>query len=336
MPRPEISVIVPAYNREALLETTLHSLIGQTLQPLEIIVVDDASTDGTATVAESFGGCVRVVQVPHGGPSAARNAGFAASKGEYIHFFDSDDVAVPNKHWIQMQALEVSGADIAYGPWIRGRIEANTFTPINGVYQQRGLPRRELIRSLLTNWSIVPQACLFHRGILEKVGGFPEDLRTLEDQLLFLKCLLAGAKVVHSPGTLVLYRDDNTDKLSENPDRKKDRCHEWALFQMKAGMACEHYGIDPSQWFGFRARSWAVSRCVGKFEVQIEPDLRRYLACLESGGGLRYRLHECLTRRVSSIQQRILGRRGSRPYRMGRLNEGQIEQIEAAGFRCIL
>lgn len=328
----DISVVIPAYNRAPLIGETLKSILAQTLPSREVIVVDDGSTDGTAAVAEKFGSPVRVIRIAHSGPSAARNVGFHESSGDYIHFFDSDDVALPNKQAVQADLLNQTGADIAYGPWVKVRFSGRICRPVNAVYQQRGLPRKPLVKALLTDWSIVPQACLFRRGLIEKVGGFPEDLNTLEDQLFFLRCLLCGAHVVHSPGTLVLYRDNNTDKLSEEPSRKKDRCREWALFQMKAGTACEHYGMDPWKWFGFRARAWAVARCVDKLEVPLEADLKRYLDCLPRGRHWPFVLHEKLSRRWSSLQQRLLKRRGAVSFRMGAITSAQVRQMQMAHY----
>lgn len=330
--RPEISVIIPAYNRARLIGDTIRSLLAQTIPPVEIIVVDDGSTDGTADVAECFGASVKVLRKRRSGPSAARNLGFAESRGHYIHFFDSDDIAVPNKHAIQYKQLTETGADIACGPWVKGRIEGRRFSAVNGVYQQRGLPKKNLTRALLTDWSIVPQACLFKRSVVEKVGGFPEDLKTLEDQLFFLKCLLNNSRVVHTPGTLTLYRDNNTDKLSEGPERKIERCRDWVLFQMKAEAACDHFGFKPSDWFGFRARAWSVRRCVDHLGVHLEDELKLYLDCFRQDGDWVFRGYDFIARRWSSLQQRALGRRGSGSYRMGTLDRDQCEEIGKAGY----
>jgi hypothetical protein len=81
----------------------------------------------------------------------------------------------------------------------------------------------------------VPHACLFRRSILEKAGGFPEDIWVGEDQLLFLRCLLAGAKVVHSPGTMVYYRvGDDPGKLTATGAAQKRHARDWARFLLKA------------------------------------------------------------------------------------------------------
>jgi hypothetical protein len=114
------------------------------------------------------------------------------------------------------------------------------FVPEGPVLQARGLPHGDLVRALLTNWSIVPHACLFRRAILEKAGGFPEDIWVGEDQLLFLRCLLAGAKVVHTPETMVFYRvGDDPGKLTAPGAAQKRHARDWARFLVKANQEVE-------------------------------------------------------------------------------------------------
>ena len=326
-------------------------------------MVDDGSTDGTAEkTLEAFENwkletgnlkkddrgrfsaastsniqhpTFKVLRQANAGPGAARNRGLAEATGDFIHFFDSDDIAAPNKHEVQLRALLETAADIAYGPWVKGRFapveklkdflttierqggrekeqpqvgpkgegvgmsESNytdnhgyqknkhgnaqgtcagaafsnpstselardsentspirsadgpaealdarrstldsgprNFVPEGPVLQARGLPKGNLVRALLTNWSIVPHACLFRRSILEKAEGFPEDIWVGEDQFLFLRCLLAGAKVVHTPETMVFYRLGNDPgKLTATGAAQKRHARDWARFLVKA------------------------------------------------------------------------------------------------------
>ena len=304
----DISVIIPAYNRAGLIGETLRSLVNQTVQAKEIILVDDGSTDGTAEAVErefsvfreQFSGnsiskiqnlTFKFLRQANAGPGAARNRGLAEATGEFIHFFDSDDIAAPNKQKVQLRALLDSGADIAYGPWVKGRFVENerpmtdggelmadsaggakaldarlwtldagplNFVPEGPVLQARGLPEGYLIKALLTNWSIVPHACLFRRSILEKAGGFPEDIWVGEDQLLFLRCLLAGARVVHTPGTMVYYRVGNDPgKLTAAGAAQKRHAKDWGRFLLKANKAVT-------------SGEWQVTRVEEKNSTTIE------------------------------------------------------------------
>lgn len=101
-----ISVVIPAYNREKYLGEAIESVLGQTLPPDEIIVVDDGSTDGTAAIARSFGGIVRCLTRVNGGVGPARNDGVAASSGEILTFLDSDDLWLPRKLEWQAEHLD--------------------------------------------------------------------------------------------------------------------------------------------------------------------------------------------------------------------------------------
>lgn len=106
---PSVSVIVPAYNAEPFLAETLASIVGQTLAPREVIVVDDGSTDATAEVAEAVGPPVRVIRKPNGGVSSSRNRGVQEATGEVLAFCDADDLWEAEKLEAQLDALV--GAD---------------------------------------------------------------------------------------------------------------------------------------------------------------------------------------------------------------------------------
>lgn len=325
-----LSVIIPAYNRAHLLPLTLRSLLAQSLPATEILVVDDGSTDTTVEVAESFGGIVRVIRQANAGPAAARNRGFRESTGDFVHFFDSDDVALPNKHEVQLRALQTSGADIAYGPWIKGRFDEGGFTPENHVLQQCGLPEGDLIKALLTNWSIVPHACLFRRSMVERIGGFPEELYVAEDQLMFLRCLLAGAKVVHSPRTLELYRTNDAGKITATHDSAKARHHrEWARFLIKAQDECLAQGIDAASWFGFHRRAWEAERDLG-FSALVDEELIQRLRTIHSvsWSPSMYSAHSAMQRKWEGLKARVTGARGHRSFRMGKITAEQQLQIQ--------
>lgn len=115
--RDGISVIVPVYNRAALLPATLDAILGQTLAPMEVIVIDDGSTDATPAVLRSYMPRIRVLRVPNGGDLAARNAGISMASGRLLAFCDSDDLWRPDylatmyRMWAEEPSLRCAFGD---------------------------------------------------------------------------------------------------------------------------------------------------------------------------------------------------------------------------------
>ena len=157
---PLISVVVPAYNAAAFLEEALSSVAAQRYEPIEVIVVDDGSTDGTSEAARSFQPPVRLIAQPHAGPGAARNAGVAAARGEYLAFLDADDLWTPSSLALRLNALEQRAADLVYGQVIEFRAAAGGRVVENPP-----------ATALLAGTALL-RASAFHR-----VGWFRTDLR---------------------------------------------------------------------------------------------------------------------------------------------------------------
>ena len=103
-----VSTIIPVHNRPALLREAVASVLAQTYRPIEIIIVDDGSTDETGTRSGGLGGShseVRTIHRENGGPGAARETGRLAARGEFIQYLDSDDLLLPIKFELQVAGL---------------------------------------------------------------------------------------------------------------------------------------------------------------------------------------------------------------------------------------
>jgi glycosyltransferase involved in cell wall biosynthesis len=103
---PQVSVIIPAYNGRAYIAQAIESVLGQSYTDLELLVVDDGSTDDTAAIIQSYGARLRYFCKTNGGPGSARNAGIRHAQGEYIAFLDQDDLWLPNRLAEQVPMLQ--------------------------------------------------------------------------------------------------------------------------------------------------------------------------------------------------------------------------------------
>ncbi len=175
-----VSCIVPVYNGERFLAEALDSILAQSYEPLEILVVDDGSTDGTPDVVAGYGERVRYVAQGNAGPAAARNRGLEASKGELLAFLDADDLWVTEKLALQVRTLrERPELDFCVGHilnfWMPER-QAEAEEHADHPYHQ-----------LRPGFS--PCTLLARRVVFERVGGFSTELRTASDNDWFLRVM---------------------------------------------------------------------------------------------------------------------------------------------------
>ena len=178
-----VSVIIPTFNRSALLKEAVVSVLAQEDVEPEVVVVDDGSSDGTPCILESFGSAIRVILQAHGGVSSARNTGIRAAVGEWLAFLDSDDLWLPRKLVAQLDFLKkypefkiCQTQEI----WVRNGRKLNPKK-----YHQK--PQGYCFPRLLERCLISPSAVIIHREVFEIVGLFDESLPACEDYDLWLR-----------------------------------------------------------------------------------------------------------------------------------------------------
>ncbi|MFT6287271.1 MAG: glycosyltransferase involved in cell wall biosynthesis [Alcanivorax sp.] len=225
----DISVIVPVYNDGKYIGEAIESVLSQSINPFEIIVVDDGSTDDSAATARRFSNRVRLIRQTNRGAAAARNTGISAATGNYLGFLDADDLWLPNKLELQIAAMELNPAlDMVFGylehfhssdlsPELRHKLHC----------PEVPLPCRTAV------------AMLIKRLAFERVGNFNENCgvgeviewygRAREHNLL--QEMLAPVLVrrrIHAENTGVLRREEYgyTEILKAMLDRKKQRSME--------------------------------------------------------------------------------------------------------------
>jgi glycosyltransferase involved in cell wall biosynthesis len=207
-----ISVVIPAYNASRFIAETLESVLAQTLQPDEVLVIDDGSTDDTAAIAESFAPRVRVYRRSNQRQAAARNFGVQQATSEWIAFIDHDDLWEPNKLERQMAELaRHPEADLCYTGHALLMQKGDTATIGRVVHAP---PAKDIRRSLYEKWTFLPSSVLIRRSTLTAVNGFdPTICQGNEDYELWLRLLHAGAKFAVCREPLIQYRRHERNTL---------------------------------------------------------------------------------------------------------------------------
>ncbi|MBZ0297735.1 MAG: glycosyltransferase [Anaerolineae bacterium] len=182
-----VSIIIPTCNRAVLLRKAIESALAQTYHPLEVIVVDDGSTDNTAEVVAEFREQIIYLHQPNTGVSVARNRGLRASKGEYIAFLDDDDLYLPQKIERQMTWM--------YAHPQLGLVHCRYFlsNQSGAIVERIGtLPTGQVLPELFYNNFLWMSAPLIPRRVLEQIGGFDEELSAAADYDLWVRIAQAG------------------------------------------------------------------------------------------------------------------------------------------------
>lgn len=181
---PLVSIIIPVYNGEDYLRDAIDSVLAQTYPNYELIVVDDGSTDSTASIAQSFGLRLAYVYQENGGAASAFNHGLRLAQGEYIAWLSHDDVYLPQKLQRQVGLLEAQpqfGACFTYYYQINAAGE--TIREMRSAWYPRDQMLRELMRHIFLNFGTV----MFRRSCIEEVGYLDECMGYAQDAQMLIR-----------------------------------------------------------------------------------------------------------------------------------------------------
>jgi glycosyltransferase involved in cell wall biosynthesis len=222
--KPLVSVIIPIYNAKLFLVDAVETIKNQTWENIEIILVDDGSTDGSFEIAKSLESKkIIVLQQKNSGASAARNKGLATAKGEYIQFLDADDLLATDKIALQLAELIHNPNAVSFGDCIHffkgGPHAEDVFygthegfdkeeTPINFIKKLYGG-----VEPILAGM-IEIHAWLCPKSVIDAAGNWDEELTVDDDGEFFLRVVLAAAKVMYCPNAIVYYRKHEEASLS--------------------------------------------------------------------------------------------------------------------------
>ena len=225
------SVIVPAYNCERTIRLSIESALHQSYKYLELLIVDDCSTDNTGFILKDLArqdSRIRILFLDeNGGVAQARNTLFAEAKGAYIAFLDSDDLWEPTKLEKQIELLEASGSDFVY----------SSYSFINGNSESIGVPKYVPFSCNLTDIlkeNFILCSSVVMRGVLGKQYQM-DGSYSHEDMVYWLSLFQGGCKAVGHPEVLVKYRLYDKNRSGNKIKAAKDR---WIVYRnfLKLGM----------------------------------------------------------------------------------------------------
>ena len=208
---PVVSIIVPTYNRWPLVGEAVESVLAQTYQAWELIIVDDGSDDDTAERLAQYGSAIRRVSQQRKGVAAARNYGVGIASGRYVAFLDSDDLWMPKKLEIQAAFMEQhSKVQICQTEeiWLRRGLRVN---PKN----KHAKPSGDIFRRSLHLCLVSPSAVMMTRDLFDQAGGFDETFPVCEDYDLWLR-IAVNHVIPLIPVPLVVKRGGHCDQLSHS------------------------------------------------------------------------------------------------------------------------
>jgi glycosyltransferase involved in cell wall biosynthesis len=208
-----VSVIIPTYNRAAYLTAAIDSVLAQTYRPLQLIVVDDGSTDNTAALVQRYSEGVEYIRQPQSGAGAARNRGLAAAAGNFIAFLDSDDLWLPEKAERQVGLLDENPEIEAVFSQVQ-----MFFSPELEEQERQGIwcPDQPMPGYL-------PGTMLIRRSSFLRVGQFETKWAVGEFMSWYLRACEAGLRSMVMEGCLYLRRVHKTNKGRVSSDQTDQR-----------------------------------------------------------------------------------------------------------------
>ena len=245
-----ISVIIPTYNRSKLLIRAIKSVINQTLQPEEIIVIDNGSTDNTSNIIARYFRNIRYFFHDKKGVSSARNKGLKISRGNWISFLDSDDEWVKDKLMLQREyLLKNSNAQF---------LHTNEIWYKNGKYlNQKKIHKKSggfIFKNCLELCCISPSSTMIKKKLFDKIGYFDESFEVCEDYEFWLR-VSSKIKIHFLEDKLTIKHGGHDGQLSKKY---------WGMDRFRI-MAIEKNILN--NWFNEKQKSYAIDDLISKIKI---------------------------------------------------------------------
>jgi glycosyltransferase involved in cell wall biosynthesis len=293
MSKPLVSIIINNYNYENFLAESIESALNQSYQPIEVIVVDDGSTDGSRQIITNYEEKIISILKENGGQGSAFNAGFATSQGEFICFLDADDVLLPSA--IEKASVLIGDPNVVLVHWPLLAIDTQgkslgRFVPDEPLPE--GNLRNALLKGGIEGFNISPTSGnIWSRNYLEQIFPLPEkEYRFAADSFLNYLAPLNGI-IKTIPEYQTLYRIHGQNNSAKVPYHKRFKQYNLALKQLYQSLKQQGIGVDEvfESWRGPYYRQLEHMVEIGQeLEPHIPPDSSYILVdmCQWSSGQL--------------------------------------------------
>ncbi len=271
-PTPLVSIVMPNFNHAPYLGTAIASVLTQSYANVELIVVDDGSTDESRAVAARYGNRIRYIWQENRGLSAARNTGIRAATGEYIGLLDADDLYEPACLATLIATLQANPE--ADGIYCGYQFVDQQNQPLPQI-EARQIPAEQLYETLLDGNFFVPESMLVHQRCYASAGAFDETLRACEDWDMWLR-ITRQHMIIGTDAVLTRHRV-LAGSMSSNPTR---------MINNRMAVLKKHLGAEPALDTGFNeraAKAYGAAYLSSAVEyLQVGDEARAY-TCLQQG-----------------------------------------------------
>jgi glycosyltransferase involved in cell wall biosynthesis len=214
----KVSIILPCYNASGTLGEAIESACAQLEVDREILVIDDGSTDESFAIAKMFSPVVRVLSGPNRGVSLARNLGIAETSGDWIVFLDADDLLLPGTLEKRLRTASLTDCDVILCDY--WNLLQTEHGMVDGKVNRIDITLLENNGEIacVDDVSVTTAALMYHRRIVEKIGGFRKDLPIIQDQRFLFDAAYNGARFAYSAHIGARYRVAPSSLSHRNPE----------------------------------------------------------------------------------------------------------------------